>query len=201
MKINFRNPDYFRSKFKREPKLWSIEDLHALWIKTSERNNKRQSIYWELIRQAGETLPGDKYHKTVYYYHTNKDGKEILRKFDIRFNQDYYGWSIGHDTAKLENREDKLNYWIADETNFEFGRKISEAQKFTSARLNSMVFHLLTEEVNRALNRKFKESKTVPPKAFTIFLGGIEYIITTDDGYGYSHNHFTIITKKKTIEI
>jgi len=200
-KTNFRNPEYFRLKFKRDPKQWSVEDLHQLWLKTSKRNSIRQNHYWELIREAGETLPGDKDRKSVYYYYTDKEGREILRKYNIQFNLEYNGWSIGHDTVKLDNRDDKLSYWIADEKNFEFGRKIQAAGKFTSGRLNSIVFHILSEEVNRILNKKFKETKTVPPKAFTIVLGGIEYIVITDDGYGYAYNRFTITTEKKTIEL
>ena len=201
-KTNFQYKDIFRYRFKREPKDWSIEDLHSLWLKVKERNRARQKVYWDLIREAGETLPGEG-TKQVYYHYIGKDGKESLRSFRISFDKSWRGWSIGHETVKFENRDEKLAFWIADETNFEFGRKIFEAQKFTSGRLEGLVYSVLIDEINKALNEKFKSLKENPPKSFTIILGGKEYIIITDRdrGYGYSYNNFILSSEKETISL
>ena len=203
VRAHFQMKEIFRYRFKREPKDWSIEDLHSLWLKAKERNRARQKVYWNLIREAGETLPGDG-TKHVYYYQPDKSGNEVLRRFNISNERNWGGWYIGHDSAKLDNRDDKLSFWIAaDETNFDYGRRIFEAQKFTSGRLEGVVYSVLIDEINRSLNKKFKDSKEYPPKSFTIMLGGKEYIIITDReiGYGYQSNNFILSSEKEIISL
>jgi hypothetical protein len=36
------NSDLFKIKFKREPKVWTIDDVHELYLKALERHLKRQ---------------------------------------------------------------------------------------------------------------------------------------------------------------
>jgi hypothetical protein len=180
MKINFQMKEIFEYKFGRQPKMWSIEELHSLWIEAKSRHNKRSKILWNLIKEAGETLPGPKNEKHVYFYRSNKDGTKSLNRFNLYFRSEYNSWSYSWDSAKLETRDEKLSYWIADERNFELGQKIFEAQKFTSGRLEGIVYTVMVDEINRVLNKKFKESQTTPPKSFTIIIGGIEYILIID---------------------
>ena len=179
--------------------MWSIEDLHSLWLKAKSRHDKRHNYLWNLIREAGETLPCDKKEKQVYYYDKNNK----LCKFNLCYISEYNSWSFSWDSVKLDSRDEKLSYWIADEKNFEFGQKISEAYKFTSGRLVGIVYTVMVDEINKVLNSKFKELKTIPPKSFTIILGGIEYIILTDTdrGFGYSYNKFSLISPKTIISL
>jgi hypothetical protein len=197
MKINFQMKEIFEYKFGRKPKMWSIEELHSLYLKVQSRHSNRSKHLWDLIREAGETLPGDK-DKSVYFY--RPDGK--LGKFTLHWRSEYGGWTFSWDVPKLDTRDEKLSYWIADEKNFELGQKIFKAHKFASGRLQSIVYTVLVDEINKALNKKFKESKTTPPKSFTIMIGGKEYIIITDDGgHYYSYNRFSLSSEKKVISL
>ncbi len=206
MRINFQSSDMFKYKFKRDPKVWSIEELHSLWIKSKLRANKRNDYFWKLIIEAGESLSGDNNEKSIYYYHLNKDGSKSLRRYKIYFTSRWGGsggFSYSQDSVSFTNRDEKLDFWIANEGTFELGQKIYEAQKFNSWKFEQIVYTVLVDEINKILNKKYRDLKTYPPKSFTIKIGGIEYIISTSDNVNSysSYNKFSLICEKKEVSL
>lgn len=204
--VNFKNKYFYQHKFGRDPKEWSIEQLHELYLKAKKRSDERSKIFWNLLLEAVEKTG----QKTIYYYQKRGDGKEQLCHYDIRYNHDYESYSYSRNYSKLEDRDSKLAFFIADEINFEYGRKLQEASKFYSLKLSSFVFSILEDEVNQILNKKFKSEKISPPKSFVTKIGDKSYIIETSDigrlgafdrGFSWKYNQFKIVCECQEISL
>lgn len=194
--INCKNIDLFKYKFNREPKQWSIEDVHKLWLKTKERDKKYRDIYLNIIDEINNVIPGDK--KDVYYY----DDNNRLMKYSLFFDKRFKSWLVSKSVVSLKNREEKLNFFLANNQNIELGQKIYNANKFTSGRLRYVSFYILNKLVSDELRKKFKSLDIEPPISFTIKLNDIEYIVNTlNDNYHTSYYEFNIASEKVLIEI
>jgi hypothetical protein len=105
MLLNIRNKDFFKFKFKREPKNWDIESLHELSLKTKLRKEKRNQERSNFIFSIKDQLqPDDKGCYRIYYnfpkYFSDKPSDTYdIRVLLIRFDAGKFknSWSIQFD--------------------------------------------------------------------------------------------------------
>ena len=117
IKVNFKQNQLFEYQFKRNPKSWTIEQLHDLWMKAKSRANERNLRFWNYLAECYEKLPKSdnkiqNSQKSIYYYHNDK-----LRQFDISYRDDFKSYSFSVNESKLKDRDSKLEFWIANDEN------------------------------------------------------------------------------------
>ncbi len=183
--VSFFYPEVFEYKFKRKPKDWSLEQLHDLYLRTKERAEKR----WELSQSIMDTIQKEIVqfdNKTkVYFYQTTRD-TTFLRNYEFTWKNKhtkYTSWSIGD--PKLNNREERLDFLIANVRAFELGQQFYESKTLEDMAWRTMwkVKDILWQVMEKKL-RTLYESKVVK-ETLIVEVSGHKYFVHVDNGYGY----------------
>lgn len=170
----------FQIKYKRKPKIWDIESLHNLWLKSKERSDKRSKDVWDQITKIAESIPANDRGEHHAYY--TQDGE--TRCYIVRYESTYKSHSLGNETMKFKTREEKLDFFLSTELNFQMGEELKRLKEFES-KYHWVTFNILWDQVEEKLRKKFKNSR--PDSSFTIEIGDKKYIISTEDRYGSYH--------------
>ncbi len=136
---NFYNSEFFKMKFGRDPKIWTIKDLHDLWLKLKDRNNKRYQDISDHLNHIRDTFHKNGNGEWIVYF---MDGDKV-RGYSIR-ELDYSGqlsYSI-HD-PKI-GRELKINLITGD--GFVLGERLHYLIGLTS-KFEYIVFHHLSKMI------------------------------------------------------
>ena len=192
--VNFFRTWEFRGKFKRDPKTWSFEQLYDLYIRAKERADKRRKEFSDFIGKIIEEVepndsmnPGERGSMQVYF---DRDG--ITCKYSIR-KDEHFGWAYSTDRVtfskeKFLAREEKINFILSKQKQFELGEELRRLEKMKSV-FDRHVFHIIEEAVNEKLCEKFKKVKNhLVPKVIKVDLGGTVYYValskdSRNDGY------------------
>lgn len=169
--------DRYIQKYGRAPKQWTIDSLHELWLKSKERYDQRNRDIWQYVEEITKVIPKNHRDEHLVYY----TQKEQIRAYVIRYESTFRGPSIGHQDMKFETREDRLEFLLTTELNFEMGQELKRRRDLET-RLHWLVFEVLWEKVEESLRQKFKNQR--PENAFVMEIGGKKYIIKTEDRYG-----------------
>lgn len=181
--VNFLQTEIFEWKFKRKPKVWSVDDVHALWLKAKERNDNRHKQRWDYILEITREIPADDQGCHIVYYTTNNREYKYVISYDKRFKSH----SISSRDACMDNRDDKISYWMSNEKSFEMGQKLYEmTSKFQSEIIFYSINQILWENiVFDKLRKKYRDE--IPPASFVLKVGTKNYIISCDSRYDYYH--------------
>ena len=187
-RVNFLQADYFKYKFKRDPKYWSISQLHDLWIENNKRSELRQKEFSDFIRNIiVKEIPmmDDGYH----YIYINK-GNDIYR-YEFKYEKQYKSYSISSRRIELKTRDEKLTFILANDKAFELGYKYLEIDNKRTY-LNQRVFGILWQLLEDELRNHFRKIDKIPDEIFKISINDIEYYIQVDERfrYGYYKFHF-----------
>ncbi len=180
MGVNYRNKDFFYHRFKRVPKMWTIEDMHKLWLKTLERTNKRRDAVNEHIKKIVAEIPIDsKGEHIAYYIHDNCPDE--LQYYAFSFHREFDTYAYSNNTFKpsdnkKQSRDEKL-FQMLNPLAFELGQQFYELKKL-DPKLHYIVHRVMWDEIQEILRDKYK--KTRPPEVFTIDLCGHTYFVKTD---------------------
>jgi len=180
------NSDFFKMKFKREPKVWTIESIHKLYLKVLDRHSVRQKLVVDCVnRIIDEVQEFEKDKRKVYF---NREGKIYQR--ELSKNSEYDSWGIrSADLVKfnsdktIHNRNEKLEFLLSNEKAFELG------ELYESLQGNTKYYHLrvreiLSEMVEDKLRFIYKEKEA--PNTLTVSIGDKKYYVQCDDQYRYS---------------
>jgi hypothetical protein len=141
---NFHHPDFFISKFGRDPKVWTISQVHDLWIEAKRRNSSRYKAISDHLKYIKENLePTSDGEWRVYFYQGG-----ALRGYKIR--DDRGGLSYSIIDPKVDRRY-KIDTIIGDA--FEMGTKMHYLTSLTS-RLEYDVFEILSSMIHEAVFSK-----------------------------------------------
>ena len=75
-KVNFQNY-YFKLKYNRDPKYWSIDKIHSLYQRALERSEKRNSEKLKCIDEIIENIPKNDRGEHVVYHYSDGDNNNI----------------------------------------------------------------------------------------------------------------------------
>ena len=202
MILNFKNTNYFRSRYNRDPKNWTLESLYELYLKAFERNEIRQkyrsSITDRVINEIEEFESG----KRKIYYRTD-DGDII--QYTLEYRKEFKGWAIGHDYLKFDNknkeqnRNEKLEFILSKEKEFELGKLYYESDRLSY--MHYQIWEIISLEVCEKLRERFKDVVTVP-NIFTVKVGPAEFYVTCTQNHSVYYKDFKLMNKVcKTYEI
>ncbi len=193
MRLNYINPEFFTVRFKRSPKMWTIEQMHDLWNRSCLRGAKRQRDISSYIKEIVREIPkNDRGEHIVYFYST--DGSLHCYKFS--YNSEFRSHAYSIDSVqfskdKVSARNEKIEFILTNEKAFEMGQKFHQLKKLSTYQ-HDRVKQALWETINDKLRKHFKEKEIHPPSIFTINIGDSKYYVKTDDQhrYGYMVFHY-----------
>lgn len=176
-RVNFLHSDAFQYKFKRSPKLWTLEQIHDLWIRANERSNNRYKETRNHIEFSLDKLKIKSKDKFNLYFQQGVH----LRQYSFSWNHDYQTYAYSTETVNLKNREDKLEFLCCNEEAFILGQQYHELVKLES-RIQYRVYAILLEVVNKKLKEHFKGK--IAPNNFITEISNRKYFIYTNKRYG-----------------
>ena len=147
------NSDLFRLKFKRDPKAWSIDEVHDLYLGALDRHNKRLKLWIDCVdRIVKETNEFEKDKRKIFF---TRDGKIYQR--ELSRYQEYDSWGVGSpelvkfsSNSTLVDRNEKLEFLLSNEKAFELG-ELYESLKGNTRHLHLRVKQILSEMVQDKL--------------------------------------------------
>lgn len=196
MRVNSKdNMKYFyKKKFNREPKQWSIEDLHNLYLRAKERADKRQNLTIDCGFKILSELPieedrsGSRYayfYKKEYSRNKNKFEEEYttsLYRYRItpikRRGFDSFSWSTERIDSSV-SRDEKLSFILAERA-FELGEEFNKISNLRSS-YHHYVWNEIWEIIEKKLDNTYKD-KEVPP-TIKLKIGDKEYLVSGEDNY------------------
>lgn len=194
MRANFRIPEMFKYKFGRDPRNWTIDQLHNLYIRSNERTNKRRKEYSNYIDSIIKEIPkNDNGYHIVYFSNKGRDFQ-----YEISYNTSYKSWAIRTESLELKSREDRL-FFLLHSSNiktFEMGQKLFDLGKLRS-NLHYIVKEVMWELVEKELKDRFK-GKSIRDEIFIIDISGKKYFVEIDENsYG---NYYKFNMKNEFVD-
>jgi hypothetical protein len=200
MKLNFRQKELFEWKYKRQAKVWTIEQVHDLYLKSLERHNIRQE---KLIvvrdRIVNETPEIEKGRRKVYFTLDN-----VIRQINFNYYREYDSWGSSTDLVKFSsdktviNRDEKLEFILSNDKQFELG-ELYHSMKGQSRCLHLYIWHVLSEMVEEKLRAEFKGKSS--PEILTVDIAGYNYYVVCDKQNMYNHFYKKFELKNRETEI
>jgi len=178
--VNFLNKWAFEYRFKREPKVWSLEQIHNLYLKAKERSNKRNSDFTKHINKVFEQVEPNRNGSYEVYFNRG----EYVYKYEIN-KPDYSDWSFSTGRVEFSKdvvraREEKIDFILSKELQFELGNEMRRLEKMRS-HFHLHVFHILVDSVDDKLCKRYKDVKNYEvPKVLKVNIGGTIYYVALD---------------------
>lgn len=186
MRANYKNADLFEFKFGRKCKVWTIEQLHDLWIKAKERTQKRKQLLSDCIRDIVENITPDK-DGVRKVYHTGQHG---VIQVSFKYNKYYKSQGFSSEILKKNTREDRLEFLLANEIAFQKGEAFNKIYVLQTY-LDSVIKEIMWDDINVKLAEKIDGYST--NIILKIRISDREYyVMTTDNGY---HKSFTLLNE------
>ncbi len=186
-KINCLNIERFKMQFGREPKMWTIEQVHDLWQRTLVKADKRcvplLACRDEIIKH---TEPDD---RGIYRAYFTPDSRDETCEYTFTYDDTIKSYWVGNSRVefsedKFKGRNDKIQFLTANEKAFKLGQKYYELDKMVTHQ-HRHVQSIMVEMIEEFLRRYFKENNIIPPSVFTISIRDKKYYIQTDDEHRY----------------
>jgi hypothetical protein len=184
-KLNYQrflgSPDLFKFKFGRQPRVWTIDEVHDLYLKALDRHNKRLKLWIDCVnRIVNETNEFEKNKRKIFFTKGGKFYQRVLSK-----NHDYNSWGVqSADLVKfsldktIHNRNEKLEFLLSNEKAFELG-ELYESLQGRTKHLHLYVKQILSEMVQDKLRLKFKDCES--PRILTVTISDKRYYVECDD--------------------
>lgn len=188
-KLNFQQEELFKFRFKREPKKWTIEDVHELWLRTLTRADEVRSVITSIRKKITKEIKPNERGQYIVYCDSGFYGR--TEKIEFSWHNDWRSYGISRDLLEFSKdiklaRQEKIDFLIQNERAFELGSEYNEACKYQS-NINYKVGHILNEMVQDKLRKYFKDIDSNPPKVLTIKIGDYEYYVKSDEQHRYGN--------------
>lgn len=197
--VNFERAWEFEMKFKREPRQWSFEQLHDLYVRAKERAVKRRKEFSDFIDYIIEvTEPNEKGEHLVYF--NINSSEHTTYRYCLRKDSEF-GWSYSTDRVSFSKdtvlaRNEKIEFLLNNETRFELGEKLKKLEKMKSS-FDHHIFYIIGDAVNDKLCKKFKNVKNHDvPKVLKVKISDITYYVALTKesrSSGYNWKSFEIL--------
>jgi hypothetical protein len=191
MRLNQENP-YYKIKFGRKPKEWTIEMVHDLWVRAKDRSDKKRQDVRNCLDEIIRTVkPFDKNYRGDNEYrvfYTN--GKDTCYYTISKSELGGHGYS--HDILKFKDRDDKLTFLLSNQNAFELGQKFHDLNKLCSYQ-HGRVGKILSEMLNTYLRNNFKDYGGFN-EVMTIRISNKSYYIKVDNS-SYPYKKFELLNE------
>jgi hypothetical protein len=174
------NGDLFKFKFGREPRFWTLDEVHDLYLKALDRHNERLKLWIDCVdRIVNETDEFEKGKRKIFFTKEGKFYQRVLSK-----NTEYDSWGVqSAELVKFSgnsifDRNEKLEFLLSNEKAFELG-ELYESLQGRTKHLHLYVREILSEIVEDKLRLKFKDCES--PQMLTISIGNKRYYVKCDD--------------------
>lgn len=190
IKFNSRNESdlmMFGFKFNREPKIWTIEEVHDLWIRSCERAVKRGKESTKVYNEVINEIPKIGNYKKIYY---TIDGKVYEYSFSWSSSFKSYGYSsnqVRFSENKVIARGEKIDFILSNEKAFELGERYRKAKKLECSvqrRVKSIMCEMVCDKLKEVYKDKF------PPDITQVNIGDKKYYFAVDDQNRYDYLQF-----------
>ena len=206
MKFNYKSDWGFKYKFKRDPKEWSIEKLHQLYLESHSRALVKSKKIMDVINRIENELPDAGLYsnsKTRILY-KEKGGK--IYKRVLSYQNEWGSWGIGmweelkFNGSVSDIRNEKLNLLLSSQKQFELGLLYDQFNG-NNKYLYRIPWRALCEKVSDKLREIFKDKAA--PEYFSITIGDRNYIVHCDDQSRYSkfYKSFSLKSESKHVDL
>lgn len=186
--VNFLRKWEFECKFNRDPKEWSLDQLYDLYLRAKERSDKRSLDFTNHIKKIIESVEPNNGYYEVYF---NING--LVHKYQIS-KPDYCDWSYSTNRVEfskdvVKGREEKINFILGKEIQFELGEEMKRLSKMVS-HFHRQVFYIIEDVIDQKLNKKFKNVRNYDvPKVLKVSIGdNIFYVSLCKESRNNSYN-------------
>lgn len=184
---------FFRERFNREPKLWTLEKLHSLYLLAKERSDKRRKAFSEHVDHIIKEVELDQ----IKVYFEEEDVTYVYRiTKSFEFDWSYSGETLKWSSNGIEARDEKISFLLDNKRNFELGEEMRRLERFRS-RFEHRVFRHISDKVDKILCEKFKDVKNYHlPKVLKVNIAGYIYLVqltSESRNSGYNYKKFEII--------
>lgn len=190
MKLNYLNRELFIWKFKREPKDWTLDEIHDLWVRARERYNIRQKDITDYIGQIVSEIPKNESNEHIVYFQNG----DRLCQYTFRYNDLFKSFGYSQDISPSKTRDDKLNLILSNGKAFEMGQHFRFLTRM-STNQHYKVERILEELLNDRLRKIFKDKR--PPKTFLIEISNRQYFVESDLTNGFGFLSFKLSNQNK----
>lgn len=191
MLLNFEK-SWFEHNFGRKAKVWTIEMVHDLWLKTKERSEIRRKDLSNCIDEIVNTVePSGKNYKEdpefkVYY----NSGSNICY-YNISKSSLGFGYGYSRDIVKFGTRDEKLTFLLANQKAFDLGQKMNHLSNLCSNQ-HYRVREILNKMIEENLRKRLKEYDR--NDVITIQISDKSYFVKVDNSH-FPYKKFELLNE------
>lgn len=191
--------DWFENTFgnglykKRKPRAKSIEEIHDLWIRSSNRALKQQEYLSSVINEIIEKIVKNSKGEYVVYFKVS----DLYYSYNISYNREFkshgYSQNLLHFSNDLAtSRQEKLESILSNDLAFKLGEKLRLAERNRSNK-SYMVKSKMHEIIENKLRKHFKETNTLPKDITIVEIGNKKYYAKVDSQHRYTYLTFKLV--------
>ncbi len=191
MLLNFEK-SWFEHNFGRKAKVWTIEMVHDLWLKTKERGDARRKDLTDCIEDIVKSVEpfsknyrGDNEYR-VYY---NSSGNTCY--YNISKSSLGVGYGYSRDIVKFGTRDEKLTFLLANQKTFDLGEKMRRLEKLCTNQ-HYRVREILNKMIEEKLRKRLKEYDR--NDVITIQISDKSYFVKVDNSH-FPYKKFELLNE------
>lgn len=189
---NKYDAEFFKVRFKRNPRIWTLEDVHALWLRALERGSKQQKVVSDCMDRITKELPSVNNKISAYYY----DDCDKLSVYEFGNNHSFPHW--GYTSNHYKRSENKAiaraeeTYRLLNPQSLEYGQQFFEAKRHRSNK-EYIVKNIMFDMIKEKLSEKYEKIAAYIDKDIVIIdIAGYKYSILVE-GKNYGYCEFTFM--------
>lgn len=185
-RFNWKMIDSFKYKFKRSPKLRTIQEVHSLYIRAIERSSRKSSELLDCMNEIVENIEPVSGKYTTYFYNDN-----ILYEYSMSYNSSYESFGVSCDRVRFDigsignMREKKINFVLNSIVSIKLGekyRRLSNSNRY----YHNVVRCAFEDMLITILDERFKDVKSSKMSSIIpIIIDNRRYIFRIDDSSSY----------------
>jgi hypothetical protein len=123
----------FEYRFKRKPKVWTVHEVHNLWMRAKSRNSKRRKEFDRYLNWITTNVkPNNGKNWIIYYSDTSF--------YEL---ENHYKYGLTHRTGYSKNdRNSKIDSIITQSETIEIGKKLKYLERLISRAGSVVKSHL-----------------------------------------------------------
>lgn len=163
----------WKDMYGRSPKVWSIEQLYNLWVKSMNRRKKYKKQLDDLIVEICENAPKSSWGNPIFY--KEEDGIVYEQNLmETTGDENEYKLYRGNPLSKFD-REATINFLLHEEQCLDYGERYHRYLNLSETVLSFYVKNYLDYSIENILRWKFRNDH--PPEILTISIGGDEFYV------------------------
>lgn len=200
MLLNFEK-SWFENNFGRKAKVWTIEMVHDLWLKTKERGDSRRKDLTDCIHEVVKNVePFSKNYRGDNEYRVYYNSGDNVCYYNISKSSLGFGYGYSRDIVKFASRDEKLTFLLSNQKAFDLGQKMYRLEKLCSNQ-HYRVREILNKMIEEKLKKRLKEYDR--NDVIVIQISDKSYFVKVDNSH-FPYKSFELLnefTEENTIKI